>query len=156
MYITCLTHCDRIVFFNFAVECSNDRLEQTSLLDEYILEIQHTHTHTHAHTCTYIHTHIHTHLYFSFSLSWSLFLYIMQLVFSHATSSRIYYSSDNGLTWMHKDFIPTSINPRSLVLNLRLEQWAIAHDSVNDSMYVTKNLGSSWINVADNVTNYHW
>jgi photosystem II stability/assembly factor-like uncharacterized protein len=81
------------------------------------------------------------------------------VVLSHSTQSTIYISQDEGATWTTRQLFPNTIDPRSLVWNPQLEKSAIAHDSINRNIYVTQDLGQSWIKIAGNVNNpsdYQW
>ena len=83
----------------------------------------------------------------------------IQVVFFHSIQSTIYISFDEGANWTTTNLSPNTINPRSFVWNPLYEQSAIAHDSVNNHLYVTQDLGQSWTKIAENVRNpsdYHW
>lgn len=82
-----------------------------------------------------------------------------QVVFYHSTQPIIYISHDEGETWTPRNLSPNTINPRSFVWNPRQEKSAIAHDGRNDFIYVTQDVGQTWIKIAENVDNpfdYQW
>ena len=81
------------------------------------------------------------------------------MVLAHATQPIIYISHNEGATWTPRNLFPSTIDPRSLVWNPRQENSSIAHDSDNDYIYVTQDVGRSWIKIAENVGSpfdYQW
>ena len=83
----------------------------------------------------------------------------LQVVFYHSTRPVVYISWDEGSTWTTRTLSPNTIDPRSLLWDPRQEQSAIAHDRVNNFIYVTQNLGQTWTKIAENVrdpTDYQW
>ena len=81
------------------------------------------------------------------------------MVLSHSTQPTIYISQDEGATWTTRQLSPNTIDPRSLVWNPRREGYAIAHDARNDNLYVTPDLGLSFIRISQNVNSrfdYQW
>ena len=86
-------------------------------------------------------------------------LYFYQVVFYHSTQPVVYVSRDEGSTWTTRTLSINTIDPRSLLWDPRREQSTIAHDKVNDFIYVTQDLGQTWIKIAENVrdpTDYQW
>ena len=56
----------------------------------------------------------------------------MKLVFASFTSSRIYYTLDEGDTWDIHNFNPATIDPRSLKFSPKEDNWILGHDPDNE------------------------
>ena len=81
------------------------------------------------------------------------------MVLYHSNQPIIYISESEGQTWRNQTLSPGTINPRSFLWNPRNERSAIVHDSSNDKIYVTQDVGQTFIKVADNVallSDYQW
>ena len=67
---------------------------------------------------------------FHFSLSSPL-----QLLFAHATESRIYYTLDEGLTFSTREITAVDINPRTIQYHPTQDGWMMALDTSNAVMH---------------------
>ena len=60
---------------------------------------------------------------------------MVKLVFTSFTSSRIYYTLDEGDTWDIHNFNPDTIDPSSLKFSPKEDNWVLAHDPKNEQVY---------------------
>ena len=51
---------------------------------------------------------------------------VFQLIFAHATAARIYYTLDEGETFVAQNFTPSSLNPRTIVYHQTQDGWMLA------------------------------
>ena len=62
----------------------------------------------------------------------------MQLIFAHASESRLYYTLDEGVTFIRRDLIPNTLNPRSIKYHPTRDGWMVALDSDNSVCVVLR------------------
>ena len=48
----------------------------------------------------------------------------------------LYLSTDEGVTFMKRSLVPSSIDPLSLLIHPTVEDWVLGHDTVNNAVSV--------------------
>jgi hypothetical protein len=77
------------------------------------------------------------------------------LLFAHATQPRLYYTLDEGDSFMITDITSVNINPRTLLYHPDQDGWMMAQDT-SSALYLSRNYGKDWTKVDNSVDSYQW